>query len=386
MKKRTTGDETKMVHVDIFDINPLDVSYEPLAGSTFTNLLKLLGQNRFKVTPMGFPRAVYATTLSLILSPLNTIERVKFDKHIHKTNIDKPPIFILGHWRSGTTYIHNLFSQDPQFGFPTTIQVTVPSLFLGFEKLVRPIVESSLPEKRPQDDVDFAADFPQEEEYALGNLSPYSFYNGWLFPSNMGLYNNYVDFQNIPEKEINDFKKIFMYYARKITLYYKGKQLVFKNPSNTARVKLLLELFPNAKFIHIYRNPYHVYLSMKRNIEKEMTLQCLQKPPSWEIFETAMIDMYNRMHVKYFKEKELIPKENLIEVRYEDFLKTPLLFMEKFYSSFNINGFNVIRPTFEKYIESQKKIRIASYKIDDTLKRRIYAALKNTIDLWNYSI
>ena len=375
-----------MVHVDIFDINPLDVSYEPLAGSTFMNLLRLMGQNHFKVTPMGIPRAIYAATLSFVLSPLNTIERLKFDKHIRRVKIEKSPIFILGHWRSGTTYLHNLFSQDPQFGFPTTIQITVPSLFLGFEKIIRPIVESSLPEKRPQDDVDLAADFPQEEEYALGNLSPYSFYNGWLFPSNMELYNNYVDFQNISKKEIEDFKRIFMYFLKKLTLYYKGKQLVLKNPSNTARVKLLLELFPDAKFIHIYRNPYHVYLSMKRNIEKEMTLQCLQRPPSWEVFEDAMVDMYNRMHEKYFKEKELIPKGNLIEIRYEDFLKNPLTYMEQFYSDFQISDFESMKPVFEKYIASQKKIKIASYTIDKVLKQRIYTSLKHTIDLWNYSV
>jgi omega-hydroxy-beta-dihydromenaquinone-9 sulfotransferase len=375
-----------MVHVDIFDINPLDVSYEPLAGSTFMNLLKLMGQNRFKVSPLGLPRAIYATTLSLALSPFNTIERLRFDRHIHRTEIKKPPIFILGHWRSGTTYLHNLFSQDPQFGFPTTIQITVPSLFLGFERLIRPLVESSLPEKRPQDDVDLAADFPQEEEYALGNISPYSFYNGWLFPTNMKRYNNYVDFRHVSEKEVEDFKKIFMYFIKKLTLYYKGKQLVLKNPSNTARVKLLLELFPDAKFIHIYRNPYHVYLSMKRNIEKEMTLQCLQKPPSWDVFENAMVDMYIRMHDKYFKEKDLIPSENLIEIRYEDFLKTPLSYMEQFYSMFHIKDFETMRLVFQRYIESQKKIRIASYKIDDGLKRRIHTSLRNTIDLWDYSL
>lgn len=375
-----------MMHVDIFDINPLDVSYEPLAGSTFMNFLRLMGQNHFRVAPMGFPRAIYSATLIMLLSPLNTIERLKFDKPIHHTKIDKSPIFIIGHWRSGTTYIHNLFSQDPQFGFPTTIQTTAPSLFLGFEKIIRPIVESSLPEKRPQDDVDLAADFPQEEEYALGDLSPYSFYNGWVFPKNMELYNNYVDFEHVPEKDIEEFKRIYIYYTKKLTLYYKGKQLVMKNPSNTARVKLLLDLFPDAKFIHIYRNPYHVYLSMKRNVEKEMTLQCLQKPPPWEVFETSMVDMYNRMYTKYFNEKKFIPKENLIEIRYEDFMKNPLSYMEQFYSLFQINGFESLKPIFEKYIISQKKIKIASYTFDERLKNRIYSSLRNTIDLWNYSV
>jgi hypothetical protein len=375
-----------MVHVDIFEIDPLDVTFEPLAGSTFMNLLRLMGQNHFKVTPIGIPRVIYSMTLSVALSPLSTIERLKYDKQIHRTTIEKPPIFIIGHWRSGTTYLHNLFSQDPQFGFPTTIQTTAPSIFLGFEKIIRPIVESSLPKKRPQDDVDLAADFPQEDEYALGNLSPYSYYNGWLFPNNMELYNNYVDFEHVSEKEIEEFKSIFMYYVKKLTLNYKGKQLVLKNPSNTARIKHLLTLFPNAKFIHIYRNPYHVYLSMKRMIEKEMTLQCLQRPPPWNEIEMSMVDLYNRMYTKYFNEKRLIPKGNLIEIRYEDFLQNPLSHMEQVYSLFQISGFDTLKPIFKHYISSQKKIKTASYTFDDKLKEHIHSSLKNTIDLWNYMV
>jgi len=49
---------------------------------------------------------------------------------------------------------------------------------------------------------------------------------------------------------------------------------------------------------------------MKRSIEKEMTLYTVQKPPSWEIFEKAMVDMYKRMFKKYFEERTLIPKKN----------------------------------------------------------------------------
>ena len=87
-----------------FKINPLNVTFEPLAGSTFTNLLRLFAQNRFKIGLIGMPRAMYSTVLSLALSPLSVYEKLTCDKKINKTKLEKPPIFILGHWRSGTTY------------------------------------------------------------------------------------------------------------------------------------------------------------------------------------------------------------------------------------------------------------------------------------------
>lgn len=286
-----------------FKINPLDISFEPLAGSTFINLLRLLIQNNFKVGLIGIPRIIYSIALSLFLSPLNLFKKITCNKKIGNTRIDKPPIFIIGHWRSGTTYLHNLMSQNLDFGFPSTFQTITPGLFLKFEKQIKPIVAASLPPTRPQDIIILGVDLPQEDEYGIGNISPYSFYHGWCFPKNRDFYYSFVHFDGVSKYRVDDWKKTYLYYIKKVSLYNNGKQLVLKNSSNTGRVKLLLELFPNAKFIHIFRNPYYVFLSMKRNIEKEMTLYCVQKPADQENFEMAMVKMYNRMYEKFLEEK-----------------------------------------------------------------------------------
>jgi hypothetical protein len=369
-----------------FEIDPMNVTFEPLAGSTFTNILRLLAQNNFKINMIGFPRILYSIVLSLTMSPMRLYENYKFDKKINNIKIKKHPIFILGHWRTGTTYLHNLISQDTQFGFPSTYHTVTPALFLTFEKIIKPIVSNSLPEKRPQDDVDLNADFPNEEEYALGALSPYSFYNGWIFPKNMDYYNNFVDLKNLSDITINNFKKIYLNFIKKVTFFYNDKQLVIKNPSNTSRIKFLLDLFPDAKFINIIRNPYHVYLSMKRNIEKEMILYTLQNPPQWEVFEKSMVNMYNRMLKKYFEEMKLIKKENIIEVRYENFIKNPLFEINKIYSHLNLKDFDKNKEVFLKYIQSQSKIKTQKYIINEKTKNMIYNYFRYTIDKWNYDI
>jgi hypothetical protein len=56
---------------------------------------------------------------------------------------------------------------------------------------------------------------------------------------------------NIPKNVIEEWKEIYLYLLKKETLYRDGKRLVLKNPANTARVTLLLEMFPNARFVHI---------------------------------------------------------------------------------------------------------------------------------------
>ena len=44
--------------------------------------------------------------------------------------IDPTPLFILGHWRSGTTHMHNLLGKDPNHTYPTLWQVIFPDSFL----------------------------------------------------------------------------------------------------------------------------------------------------------------------------------------------------------------------------------------------------------------
>jgi hypothetical protein len=367
-------------------IDPLNITFTPLPGSTFTNLVRLLAQNRFKIDVVGIPRMLYSFLMSIVLSPLYVYEKFRFHRRIRETQFKTPPIFIIGHWRSGTTYLHNLITQDTNFAYPTTFQTVTPGLFLSFEKLIKPIVASSLPEKRPEDDVAIGVDYPQEEEYAMGNLSPYSFYNGWCFPRNMEFYYKFVAMNGIPERCIEEWKRMYLYYLKKVSLYFHGKQLVLKNPANTARIAYLLEMFPDAKFIHIYRNPYHVFLSMKRDIEAEMALYCIQKPKDDEIIERAMVALYITMFDKYLKEKSLIPPENLVEVKYENFIARPLDEMKRIYRILDLPGFQVGEEAFRSYVKSQSHVKTYRYVIDEHMKKHIYSYFKVAIDRWGYTV
>ena len=367
-------------------IDPLNITFTPLPGSTFTNLLRLFAQNRFRISIVGMPRFLYSLLMSFLLSPLNLIEKFRYGEKIEKTKIEKHPIFIIGHWRSGTTYMHNLITQDKQFAFPTTFHTVVPALFLGFEKFVKPIVEASLPPTRPEDNVPLGADLPQEEEYAIGNISPYSFYNGWCFPKNMEFYYRFVCMEDVPKKAVEEWKKVYINFLKKVTFLNNGKQLVLKNPANTGRVKLLLEMFPSAKFIHIYRNPYHVFLSMKRDIETEMSLYCVQKPKKWDFIEKAMVELYNKMYKKYFKEKKLIPDGNLVEVKYENFVENPFDEIKRVYEELYLSGFEKAKENFKKFIAMQSEIKPHKYFIDEKLKKKIYNYFRLTIDKWGYNV
>jgi len=364
---------------DIFD-----VVYEPLAGANLTNLLRLVAQNKFRISFKYMPRFLYAVMLSSVISPFRTMEKIKFDKHIKKTEISQPPLFIVGHWRSGTTYMHNLLSLDKNFGYCTTFHSVIPGAFIVGEKALKPIVASSIPETRPMDDVPMGPDLPQEEEYALGAFTPYAYYNGWCFPQNMAFYNRYVGMNSVSEKSIEEWREAYLHLLKKLTFFWKGKRLALKNPSNTARIKLLLEMFPDAQFVHIYRNPYTLFFSMVKFMVKVLPRYCVQNPIRKEEMEEMIFDVYSKLYKKFFEEKNLIPEKNLVEVRYEDFIKQPLEELGRIYEELQLGGFEKNKSAFKNYIASQSRIRTSKYELSEEIKNKIYKNWKFAFDELGY--
>lgn len=365
--------------------NVFDVKYEPLAGANVTNILRLYAQNKFLIDFRYMPRMLYATALSNIIAPFRIKENIVFNKKIKQTEIKHPPLFIIGHWRSGTTYIHNMLSFDNTFGFCSTFTATVPGVFLGSEKLFKPVLAGSITEKRPMDDVPMGTDLPQEEEYAIGAFIPYAYYNGWIFPKNMSFYNNFVCMENVSKEIVNEWKETYLYFLKKLTYYRDGKRLILKNPAHTARIKLLLEMFPDAQFINIYRNPYHLYYSMLRFLRIVVPIYCIQKHDMQKL-EEYMFDLYGQMYRKYFQERNLIPKGNLVEIQYEDFIQNPLKNVEKIYTTLGLKNFEANKKNFSDYASSQKFFKVSTYNVESNVKDKINKKWNFVFEKFGYEI
>lgn len=372
-----------MDYIDL-DENTLELKNEPLASASWFNLIRLLSQNSFKVDLRYIPRVIYSFLIGGVVSPFRFLERRRFDKVVEDVEIDEPPIFLLGHWRSGTTFLHNLLSRDDRFGFFSTFDAYFPGVSLVGKDFFKPLVASSIPDKRPMDDVKMDVDLPQEEEYALGAFSPYSYYHGWCFPRNMDFYSRLVCMDEVPEWMVEEWKRLYLYLLRKATFVNGGKRLVLKNQSNTARVKLLLDLFPDAKFVHIYRNPYHVYFSMMRFMRMVIPLYCLQCPPPLEQVEDSMMDLYADMYRRYFRERELVPDGNLVEVCYEDFSDSPLDGVRRIYDVLGLEGFEDAEDGFRDYLFSQGDVRVHEYDVGEDVRSKVYGRWGFVFDEFGY--
>ena len=355
----------------------------PLGGGSTSNFLRLLWQNKFRVHIKYWPRLWYAFTLTLVTAPLRFVERLRFNRKVNNYKLSEDPIFILGHWRSGTTLMHYLFTQDKTKGLVSNIEVYAPHFFLAFPNFTRKLIIASLPETRPMDLIKINADLPGEEEHSLGAYDKYGFFHSMIFPRNFKTYASYKSFDDAKPKDLVRWKKRYEFFIKKVAYKNKEKRLVLKNPANTYRMEYLQEMYPNAKFIHLYRNPYEVCASSVKFHNDTCEVFSLQ---TWDMEELTnnVIGLYKELYEKIDDDMKTIPKENIVHIRYEDFIKKPLVTMEKVYSDLKIKGFLDAKAGMQEYLEAEKDYSPAKYQFTNEFITKVNSECGFVLDRFDY--
>ncbi len=306
-----------------------------------------------RVHPRYVPRLLLVIASSIVISPLRMLERIQYGRRIRAVHL-QPPIFVIGHWRSGTTHLHNLLSQDRTLGYVSMYQAMAPDCSLAAERWLKPLLGAIVAGERAMDKMVWPVDAPQEEEVPLAKLTPYSFYMRTLFPmESADLFRRYVLLDGSPAGIAREIATKYRRILQVAAFRAGGKRLVLKNPVNTGRIRLLLELFPDAKFVHAVRDPYEVFAStvhLAKSVLPITTLQAVPRTPSTPI----IMSIYEDMMQRFLDDRARIPPGNLVEVRFEDLDRDPMGEMRRVYDTLGLPGFAEAEPAIRTYVESQR--------------------------------
>ncbi len=325
------------------------------------------------------------TAVCRLLSALAPLEERRYRKLADKP-LEMDPLFILGHWRSGTTFVHNVFACDKHFGYTTTYQTVFPHLMLWGQPFFKKNMSFLMPDHRPTDNMELKVDLPQEEEFALSNMMPYTYYNFWFFPQRMMEYcDRFLIHKTITEKERQVFKDTFLRLIKVSLWNTGGTQYLSKNPPHTGRVKTLLEMFPNAKFIYLKRNPYTVFESTRSfftNTIKPLMLQ----PISDEQLTANFVEVYKRLFYQFEADKHLIPAGNLVEVKFEDFEKDAYAMTEAIYQQLDLPGFAESKESIGRYLDKKKGYKKNKYSYKDNTVKTVEENWGMALKEWGYNL
>ena len=349
-------------------------------GCDFFAWMRLLVRNRFAVHWSLWYVAIIVTFVSVLHTVLRWVQDAIFGRAIRKTQITQPPIFIVGHWRTGTTFLHELLILDPRHGYPTTYECFEPNHFLLTEWFVTRFLWFLLPAQRGMDNVKSGFDRPQEDEFALCMLGEGSPYLTVAFPNRPPQGQEYLDLEGLTPGQVSSWKRTLKQFLKRIT-YKTGKRLVLKSPPHTGRIKVLRELFPGAAFIHIVRDPYVVFPSTI-NLWQYMYRNHGLQMPTFAGLEDQILTTYERMYERLEQAKASLDPRQFFEMRYEDLTPDPEAMMRRVYDHFGWGDWEAYVPRLRAYLATVKGYETNKYALTpeqrDLVGRRCAAVIERS--------
>lgn len=328
-------------------------------GVSIITWLRILSTNHFRIHPAFWLRTLFITLTSLLSIPFQLVEYLIYSRRINKQKV-VAPVFIIGQPRSGTTHLFNLMAKDEQFGYCNVFSTLLPHVFLIGGGLFRKMISSALPKTRPQDNVKMTIGSPKEEEFAMVNMSNTSYLFGMFFPRNARMnFDKGVLFKSVKDKE--HWQRHYQYYLKKMS-FSTGKRLLLKSPANLARTEAILELFPDAKFIHIHRNPLEVFQSTEHLYEKVVPLTSFQNVDNVEM-KKYILYSYRSMYAKYFSAAELLSDKQLVTVTYNELIEAPMKTIQRIYSALDLSTNNGAFQDIDQEINLLKGYKNNEYSV-----------------------
>lgn len=358
----------------------------PAALGSFRSWCRVIASSE-GIDPAYRPRLLAVSALTLLTSPLRALESVCHGGAVGGIRVHPAPLFILGHWRTGTTHLHNLLAKDAQFGFLSTFQAMAPGFCLVGDKHLRPLLARLAARRHPTREIDnipLSLDAPQEESFAIANLSPQAWLHLYTLPRQASwIFGKYGLLEHLTTEERAAWRAAYMTVLRKATLRSQGRPLVLKDPANTGRVRELLALFPQARFVHITRDPYRILPSMEgvwRVVLGKAQLQSIGE----EQVEAYVLEFYQRLLRKFLAERSCIPAGRLVELRYEDLEASPLDQLERIYDGLGLPGFASAQPAFAAYLDAVRGFEKNNYDVDVRVVRRVNEHWRFAFEAWGY--
>lgn len=338
-------------------------------GTRLVPWLRLLARHKFRVSPSRIHRAIAITAAALGNEVLAGIQWAVWGRGLRAARIEHDPIVILGHWRSGTTLLHELLACDPAFVAPTTVQCGVPSHFVLSEQFARERLGFLLPKRRPMDDMTMGFDRPQEDELALCNLGLPSPWWTVAFPNDPPPDPAYETLESLSPHDRDRWIATWLGFLRAIQFEHHGR-LVLKNPLHTFRVPLIRGVFPKADFIHIVRDPREMVPSCLHFWRRIAEDHGLQRPLAADLEDrvfASLVRMDRRLHETW----ETIPERRRQRIRYEDLVADPIGVLRGVYDHFGWPVAEVAQSRWQARLNEQPEYRRNQLPLDERLGQRI---------------
>lgn len=353
-------------------------------GADFFALLRIFYKSGFRIRPRYVGDALNDFLFSLANSSLKGLEFLFYERSVARVKLADDPVFIVGHWRTGTTMLHELLALDERNRCPNTYECFVPNHFVLTERWLKSWSGFVLPPSRPFDNMAMGWDLPQEDEFALLNLGQPSPYASIAFPNRPPLDWDYLDLENVRPAELRRWQRTLVRFVKQLA-YVRAGRVILKSPTHTCRVPALLDVFPRARFVNMVRNPYKVFPSTVRLWKGLYSAHGYQKP-THEGLDEHVLSNFIHMHERLEATRGQIAPEMICDLRYEDLVRDPIEQVRALYEQLDLGDFAPAEPAVRKYLDEHADYRTNRHELPAEQRAEIARRWRPYFERYGYEL
>jgi hypothetical protein len=263
----------------------------------------------------------------------------------HHAQEVEQPVFIVGNFRSGTTFLHRLLAKDNNATSLTSWEIYIAPSIVG-RKLLRwgmrlndaignpgrwliEAFERLMAQYSKMHRI--GLNEPEEDGQVLFHVwSSYDLLAFFPFPE---LVKEYIYYdQQLPREERERDARYYEHVLKKHIYAHQGKRYVSKNPSYSPKVRTLHERFPDAKFINLIRNPLQVVPSSISLFSNHW--RTYGDPESEYALQETIIEHSKHWYLYPHRYLRQLPSDQYIRVNYQDLVADPQGTVDQIYDQF----------------------------------------------------
>ena len=311
----------------------------------------------------------------LLVEPLAWLQSLLFARRLRRLQLPDDPIVVIGHWRSGTTYLHQLLACDPAVATARNTLTMAPQVALLLKPWIAPVLKAWMTRTRPIDAVPWGPDDPQEDELGLARLTFDTNMGGMAFPRDY-----LANFRRHVLVTTRAYERQWLQFCR-LTWLHDGAgktHWLIKNPVHTARVRLVLKHFPRARFVVLRRSPVDSIRSLVQVKQRLGALVGLQPVPDpcTQVEET--VTAHGELLAAFERCRALIPAEQLLELDHDDLIRQPLQAVEAIYTHFGLTSWAVAKGPIKARIDQARTYVADPVRLPLQAERRLQSLMEES--------
>jgi hypothetical protein len=287
-----------------------------------------------------------------------------------KTSVTTP-VFIIGNFRSGSTFLHRLMAKDSNtftsmqtweiYFCPSITQRVLVKSVLRIDRLFgrplgrlidifdnRVLGKAQIHKTKLRD--------PEEDEGILIHVWNMILLN-WIFPFRDTMPDFHRYDTALPVAQKNSIMKFYRQCVQR-HLEYHGSHRIFlsKNPSFTPKIETIMKWFPDSKFIYLVRDPLEMFPSVMSWFTYAWNyFSDLKSTKPFHQFVVDMAEHWYRYPLRFLDKKH----SNFMVIRYTDLVSDPVLAVKSIYNRFSLD----MSTDFSKILETTNR-KNREYKSD----------------------